>query len=343
VRGHWSGLDGLRGAAALAVVLFHAALGPFVNGYAGVDVFFVLSGFLITSLVLGEHGRTGTVSLPRFYARRVLRLYPALAAACLGVLALAVVTARSGSAGPAALASLLYVSNWWIYLGHPAPLLEHTWTLAIEEHFYLFWPPVLALLLATSAARRRLAAALVALGAALLVVRWPEGIDAVRGSYARGVPIVWGAILAMLLRAVPVRPAWPGIRPTALTLASAAVVALLAVPVAVPQWLVSGPAGLAGLLSVVVVAAIVTGPDGRGGAWSSGWLVWLGRRSYGLYLYHFPVLSLMRHQVDVAPLWLRMLAGILLTLAVTAASYRWLELPFLRLKDRRFGGVPAPR
>jgi peptidoglycan/LPS O-acetylase OafA/YrhL len=343
VSGHWSGLDGLRGAAAVAVVLFHAAFGPFVNGYAGVDVFFVLSGFLITSLVLREHARTGTVSLPRFYARRVLRLYPALAAACLGVLALAVVTGRLATVGDAALASLLYVSNWWIYLGHPAPLLEHTWTLAIEEHFYLYWPPVLVLLLATRVARRRLAAALVALGAALLVVRWPEGVDAVRGSYARGVPIVWGAILAMVLRAVPVRPTWPGIRPTALALASTAVAALLAVPAVVPQWLVSGPAGLAGLLSVVVVAAIVTGPDGRGGVWSSRWLVWLGRRSYGLYLYHFPALSLLRHQVDVGPLWLRTGAGILLTLAVTAASYRWLELPFLRLKDRRFGEVPAPR
>jgi peptidoglycan/LPS O-acetylase OafA/YrhL len=343
VRAHWSGLDGLRGAAALAVVVFHADLGPSVNGYAGVDVFFVLSGFLITSLVLREHDRTGAVSLSRFYVRRVLRLYPALAAACLGVVALAVVTGRLGTVGPAALATLLYVSNWWIYLGHPAPLLEHTWTLAIEEHFYLFWPPVLTLLLGAAAGRRRLAWALIALASALLVVRWPGGIDPARSSYARGVPIVWGATLAMTLRAIPVRATWLAVRPVALATSSAALLALLAVPFVVPQWLVSGPAGIAGLLSVVVVAAGATGADGRGGAWSRGWLVWLGRRSYGLYLYHFPVLSLMRHQVPVGPLWLRMVAGILLTLAVTAASYRWLELPFLRLKDRRFGAVPAPR
>jgi peptidoglycan/LPS O-acetylase OafA/YrhL len=235
------------------------------------------------------------------------------------------------------------VSNWWIYLGHPAPLLEHTWTLAIEEHFYLFWPPVLTLLLGAAAGRRRLAWALIALASALLVVRWPGGIDPARSSYARGVPIVWGATLAMTLRAIPVRATWLAVRPVALATSSAALLALLAVPFVVPQWLVSGPAGIAGLLSVVVVAAVATGADGRGGAWSSGWLVWLGRRSYGLYLYHFPVLSLMRHQVPVGPLWLRMVAGILLTLAVTAASYRWLELPFLRLKDRRFGAVPAPR
>ncbi len=343
MRAHWSGLDGLRGFAALAVVLFHAALGPFVDGYAGVDVFFVLSGFLITSLVLGEHERTGAVSLPRFYARRALRLYPALAAACLGVVALAVVSGRLGGVGPAAAASLLYVSNWWIYLGHPAPLLEHTWTLAIEEHFYLFWPPVLTLLLGAVAARRRFAWVLVALAAGALVIAWPGGVDAVRGSYVRGVPIVWGALLAMTLRASVVRPAWLRIRGRALAVASAAVVALLAAPVVLPQWLVSGPAGLSGLLSVVVVAAVVTGADGRGGAWSSSWLLWLGRRSYGLYLYHFPVLSLLRHQVDVGPVWLRTLVGIALTLLVTGASYRWVELPFLRLKDRRFGGVPTPR
>ncbi len=70
--------------------------------------------------------------------------------------------------------------------------------------------------------------------------------------------------------------------------------------------------------------------------------MWFGRRSYGLYLYHFPVLSLLRHQVTVGPLWLRVLVGIALTVAVTAASYRWVELPFLRLKERRFAGHAAP-
>lgn len=342
MRAHWSGLDGLRGVAALAVVLFHAGFGPFASGYAGVDVFFVLSGFLITSLVLGEHARTGAVSLRRFYARRVLRLYPALAAACLAILALAAVTGRLPVIGPAAIAALLYVSNWWIYLGHPAPLLEHTWTLAIEEHFYLLWPPALVLLLAASVRRRRLGRLLLGLAVLALVLRWPGGLDPVRASYLRGVPIVWGAVLAVALRDAHLRPAWERHRARVLGAASLALLAVLATPWPLPQGAVTGPAGVAGLLSVVIVAGIVTG-GGVGGAWSSGPLVWLGRRSYGLYLYHFPILSLLRHQVDVGPEALRLLAGIGLTLAVTAASYRWIEEPFLRLKERRFGAPSVPR
>lgn len=340
---HWPGLDGLRGAAAVAVVLFHARFAA-ANGYTGVDVFFALSGFLITSLLLREHDEAGLVDLPRFYARRVLRLYPALLAACLGVLAVAAVGGTLAKVGPAALAALAYVSNWWIYLGRPAPLLEHTWTLAIEEHFYAVWPPVLALLLSVRSGRRRLGWALVAVVALLLVVRWPGAVDAVRASYARGVPVVWGAVLAVALRRRGPGPAWLRVRGPVLTAASLALVLLLVVPVRLPEALVTGPAGLAGLLALVVVAGVATSPDGRGGAWSAAPLVWLGRRSYGLYLYHFPVLSLFTHQLHTGPEWLRRLVALGVVVAVTAASYRFLELPFLRLKARRFGersSVPA--
>ncbi|WP_431842005.1 acyltransferase family protein [Calidifontibacter indicus] len=331
---HWPGLDGLRGVAALAVVVFHMSLGPAMNGFAGVDVFFVLSGFLITSLLLGERAKTGRVALGRFYLRRVLRLYPALVVTCIAALVLGAATGRSGEVTGAAIAALAYVANWWIYLGHPAALLEHTWTLSIEEHFYLLWPVTLVLIWSRRHAFRLLGAIIATAAVAALVFRWPDSIDAVRASYLRGVPIVWGSLLAIALRRWDFgrarRPlSWLGL------VASVSLLALLSAP-----WHLvgaTGAFGASGLLTVLVVAGIATSSGGEGGLWANRVLVWLGRRSYGLYLYHFPILSLATHQLHAGPDWLRACAGLVTTLVVVVFSYRFVELPFLRLKDRRFG------
>lgn len=328
---HWPGLDGLRGVAAIAVVLFHAGFGPAVNGYAGVDVFFALSGFLITSLLLREHARSGSIALGRFYIRRLLRLYPALLATCLLVMLIAAATHRlDREVGPAA-AALLYVANWWVYLGKPAPLLDHTWTLAIEEHFYALWPAALALLLGRSRGRRIAGGLFVAVVCLLIALPWPDSIDGVRGSYLRGVPIVWGSLLAIVLRhlELPQR-----VGRASLWTGSVLLLLLLLTPTKLADGVVTGPGGLAGWLSVLAVAAIVSSPGGFGGVWGSAPLVWIGRRSYGLYLYHFPILSLFAHQVDGGPPWLRRLVALPVVLVVTAVSYRFLESPFLALKDR---------
>src|SRR4051812_6768605 len=140
----WPGLDGLRGCAVIAVVLFH--LDVLVNGFLGVDVFFVLSGFLITTLVLAEHERTGTVSLRRFFLRRSLRLYPPVLVTVVFFLAVAV--GARAFAGRFIVAdvlhdagvAVLYVAN---LSSMPSGLLDHTWTLALEEQFYLVWPALL--------------------------------------------------------------------------------------------------------------------------------------------------------------------------------------------------------
>ena len=114
------------------------------SGSAGVDVFFALSGFLITSLLLRERSGSGTIDLRAFYIRRVLRLVPALVVVVAGVVGLALVSGHLESVLPGAVATLLYLSNWWNYSsGHETPLLEHTWTLSIEEHFYFVWPIIL--------------------------------------------------------------------------------------------------------------------------------------------------------------------------------------------------------
>lgn len=336
----WRGLDGVRGIAALAVVFFHAGFGPAVNGYAGVDVFFALSGFLITSLLLRERTRSGRIALGRFYIRRLLRLYPALVALCVGVMVIAIVTSKAGAEVGAAAAALLYVANWWIYLGHPAPLLEHTWTLAIEEHFYALWPVALLLLLGRERRRRVFGWVIAGAVCVFIALPWPSGIDSVRESYVRGVPIVWGSLLAVLLQrwSLPRRAGR-----VVLALGSVLLLVLLGMPTRLDQGFVTGPFGAAGVLSVLVVAAVVSSSDGRGGLWGSRPLVWLGRRSYGLYLYHFPILSLFAHQLSVGASWQRRLVALVVVVAVTGASYRFLESPFLALKDRRFAGSGALR
>jgi peptidoglycan/LPS O-acetylase OafA/YrhL len=160
------GLDGLRGVAVLAVMAFHAGLGWAAGGLLGVDVFFVLSGFLVTSILLGEHARTGTLALRRFWARRARRLLPALFVLLLGICAYAWWV--SGGVAPAqlrgdALSTLGYVANWhyiatgqdyFVRYGGLSPLL-HTWSLAVEEQFYLVWPLV-ALVVLKRAGRRGL-------------------------------------------------------------------------------------------------------------------------------------------------------------------------------------------
>src|SRR5712692_9104137 len=147
--GRLRALDGLRGAAVVAVLLFHA--GHLVGGYLGVDLFFVLSGFLITGLLLGEWGRSGRVGLGGFWARRARRLLPALFVMLGGGAAYAAfVASPTQLAGirADAVATLGYVANWrsilsghsyWTIFSAPSPL-AHTWSLAIEEQFYLAWP-----------------------------------------------------------------------------------------------------------------------------------------------------------------------------------------------------------
>lgn len=333
-RTHWPGLDGVRGIAAIVVVLFHAQLGFAVNGYVGVDVFFALSGFLITTILLAEIKARRTVRLRRFFVRRFLRLYPALVATCLVVLAAGVAADDLVATGKGVAAALLYVANWWSYTGHPAPLLEHTWTLAIEEHFYLLWP---FLLLGLTSRRRWLRTVGVLAAAGLLVAvfaPWPESIRHVQGTYRRGFPIVWGSLLAVLLHSwrhrVPER--------ASSLVGTGALLALLAVllmPWTLPEPWLTGPGSITGGLSILVLVGVVVAPGSWANAMLGGRVLsWFGARSYGLYLYHFPVLQVLRHHVDIGPEWGRMLVGVALSVVIAWASFRWLEEPFLRLKDR---------
>ena len=164
---HIRGLDGIRAVAVLGVLGFHGGVAGFGGGLLGVDIFFVLSGFLITSLLVGEWSRTGTLSFRRFYERRARRLLPGLFILLLLVAAYAQWFAETDTLSTLrgdALATILYVANWrfifsgqsyFVHFGPPSPLL-HTWSLAVEEQFYLVWPAV-ALFVLRRGGRRALA------------------------------------------------------------------------------------------------------------------------------------------------------------------------------------------
>ena len=303
---YWPALDGVRALAIAAVVSFH--LGYFGGGWIGVDLFFVLSGFLITSLLLGERAATGAVRLRAFWARRARRLLPGL------LLLLAVLALYAWAGGPGvvpaqvrspALASLLYVANWQqLAGGHsyfaqfqaPNPLL-HTWSLAIEEQYYLAWP--LLLLGLAWWARRRSPRALVSATAALAVASalWMGisahllGVDrAYLGTDTRAWELLLGGLGAMVWppgRVTRGHRVWAVATP--LALGGLAVGAVFAA--GPPGWIWDGGLVALAACGLVVVTGSVQHPDGVvARLLGIGPLRWLGRLSYSLYLWHWPVI-----------------------------------------------------
>src|SRR5919199_3682700 len=211
------GLDGLRALAVTAVLLYHADLKWIPGGFLGVEIFFVISGYLITALLLSEWRQKGTISLKNFWLRRARRLLPALYVLLVVTLAFAVVFLPGEVAGLRGdvLAAVGYVTNWYLIFGQESyfesvgrpSMLQHLWSLAVEEQFYLIWPVVLAVGLGVGATRLRrrrvltvalLGAAASALAMALL---YTPGVDPSRvyyGTNTRATGLLFGAALAFL-------------------------------------------------------------------------------------------------------------------------------------------------
>ena len=341
-------LDALRCFAFLLVFVTHAVpasatvlsrLGPAAPwaraaveaGAFGVDLFFCLSAYLITELLLRERRSRGRLDVGAFYARRVLRIWPLYYAALL----LAVLLPGPEMPARHAVAFALLVGNWsaaaW---GFPASWAAPLWSVSIEEQFYLAWPLVVArlderrlalvalLLLAIASATRVILAA----GGAAHPAVWTNTL-------ARLDPIALGALLALVLRG---RAPMLGLAARAALLVGG-LIALVATRrwLALDGWEALATYPVAGLASAALLVGVLGGDDRM--PWLR-WrpLVWLGRISYGLYVVHRLAIDLAWQGTlrGIVPAWAGPVVALALSVAIAAASYRWLESPFLRLKQR---------
>ena len=326
----------------VAVLLYHGGVERAGGGFLGVDVFFVLSGYLITSLLLAEGGATGRIDLRAFWIRRARRLLPALALVLAAVAVYAAVAAAGDEVARIrrdGLATLLYVANWRMVIGGdsyfetlavPSPL-RHAWSLAIEEQWYVVWPLVVGLVWRRP--RRLLAVTLVG-AAASAVVMAAVSSDPSRAYYgtdARAQALLLGGALALV-------PAWRGARHAGV-LGLAVVTAMVVLVDDATTWLYRGGFTLVAVASAAVVAAAVA-PDGPVRALlSTRALRAVGRTSYGLYLWHWPLFVLLtpdRAGVDGGALLAVRLA---VTGAVAYLSYSLVERPIREGRLR----LPRPR
>ena len=370
------GLDGLRAVAVALVVGFHFGLGWLGGGFVGVDVFYVLSGYLITGLLLAEFARRSRIGLARFWLRRARRLLPAL------LLVLVAVTVMVRFAEPAgmfpgyrmqALSALFYFSNWWqiatsgnyfASTGAVAPL-THTWSLAVEEQFYLVWPLVVlgVLHLCSSfvrGVRVLLALAVVGIVASAAEMAWlfRSGANTTRiyfGTDTHAQSVLVGATLACVLTLVDRRRGRIGTDPEARSPATQRLLVGLAVVglvvLAAASSLLTGASALTyrggflvvSLATAAVVLAVVSVPRGLPARLlASAPLVWIGSISYGIYLWHFPAfvfLDAARTGTHGAVLFaVRCLA----TVVVAAASFYLVERPVIEGRFWRSAAGVAP-
>lgn len=344
------GLDGLRAFAVLAVVWHHAHPGYegvwlTRHGFLGVDLFFVLSGFLITTLLLRERDRYGAISLKNFYVRRSLRIFP-LYYAVLALLALYFSVARNSTQAELFVSELpwhaMYLSNWV----EVHSIMSISWSLSAEEQFYLLWPPLLVWL--------GLGRALVLL-LAFLVLNQAVNFGFLDATLARVglhyaqlnmlqatfTPILLGVLLAAGLH----DPTWR--RRLASLAHHSAPWALVVLLLALASW----PGDLRGaprlgihVLTTLLLASVVLLPRHRLVRWLE-WrpLVWVGTVSYGVYLLHMIGLDAARRvlqRVGLAAPEMLFVVGLALTLLLAGLSYRWFESWFLRRKSA-FSGDPA--
>ena len=338
--GYQPALDGVRALAVVAVLWFHLDHSWMRGGYLGVSVFFTLSGFLITRLLLAEHDRAGRIDLFGFYQRRARRLIPA-GLLVLGLVCLAGVT---GWIEPRSTfrrdvwASMFQLLNWVKLFGEeryadlftaPSPV-AHYWSLGIEEQFYLVWPVTLMVLLGLlgrRGARRMLVPVLGGLFAvtavsAPLTARWWSPDATYYATWTRAAEIMAGVVLAAWLHDRPPARWWKWLAPVALAVIAVACV----VSPAGRGWAFEGGLPLFAVVSAALVAGLqVPGP--MRSVLSVRPLVWLGRISYGVYLLHWPVFVVL----DADRTGLRGLAldalRLTVTLLLAMASYRLLEHP----------------
>lgn len=310
--GYQPALDGLRALSVIAVIAYHARLAWIPGGFIGVEVFFVVSGYLITTLLIEERLRSGTVSLKQFWIRRARRLLPALfVMLCVSAIAVAFITPEfAPSFRRDVLAAMFYVSNWWqiFFVTVPyfapldAPILRHLWSLAVEEQWYLIWPVIFSVVLCRRSMRLRRSGLIVGLMALSVmaftaVMYAPDNESRTNFLYlstlTRSSGLLCGAGLAFLWRPWQAKPL-NIVRRVGADISSVVGIIVLAGIAAFIQVndarLYHGGLAAATIATCIVIGVVVH-PSTTVVKWlvSRPFLVEIGRRSYGLYLWHWPI------------------------------------------------------
>jgi len=344
-------LDGLRGISILLVYIHHLYHPLMPGGFFGVDVFFVLSGFLITSLLVQEQERKGSISLKDFYIRRALRLMPALITLILiiGGFALIFLDIRRKTATfQGILMALSYASNWFIAFGYFTANnpLGITWSLAIEEQFYLTWPLSLSLALRYKLGRRwilyilALAIVIIPLHRKMLAMHGANVLRLYYASDTRADTLLIGCLAGLLV-------SWnllPYNRRVEICIKSLAAVAAVflgymvstASPMGGMLYLHGGYTLVALSMGLILFVLVVWPPKVALSVLRFTPLVWIGRISYGLYLWHWPVRLFVYSKNGLPASVGQLLIVVVLSLSLTTLSYYFVEKPFLRWK-KRFG------
>jgi peptidoglycan/LPS O-acetylase OafA/YrhL len=369
------GLDGMRALAVLAVMVYHANNEWLPGGFLGVEVFFVISGYLITLLLIGEHERSGTVSLREFYLRRARRLLPALFVLLIGLSIYTALFKRDvlGQLRGDVIAAFTYVSNGyqiWVGQGYTATgdfaPLRHLWSLAVEEQFYLIWPLVMIALMRLG--RRRLpelapwlfvAAFGITVLTALLVPQgaistcevtpdayWQVGerciskLDFVYlGTFTRAAGVLLGGAFAMVWRPVaimrgPLRQKGRLVDLVALAglvgLAALCWSLHIVTPEGADPWLFRGGFFLTGLTTLALIAGVTHRGAWAGRVLGTPVLLWIGVRSYGIYLFHWPIYQIIRGVAGRPLTVAEFVLALALTAVVADASFRFVEMPIRR-------------
>ncbi|MFV0425818.1 MAG: acyltransferase family protein [Beutenbergiaceae bacterium] len=347
--GRIPGLDGLRAIAIVAVLIFHLRAASLPGGYLGVDVFFVVSGFLITTLLVRERHTQGRIDLRRFWTRRARRLLPALVLVVVVATVIGLIVGQDllVDARRQVLGAFTFSTNWLelfagtSYFTQTAPqMFINFWSLAVEEQFYLVWPLLLGLLLrAVHSLRVRV---LIVLGLAVasalaMALLASEGSTRVYyGTDTHAFGLMLGAALALWLHSrAPTVSAW--IRAVMALVGLAGLLLLMALLEGESAFAYQGGILLASGATALVVAAAATAPEGDPLAriLSVRPLTWVGERSYGIYLWHWPMLLIITAVLpaavpDSAAWWWGRALAVALTLAGAACSYRWVETPIRR-------------
>ena len=362
---YFPALDGIRALAVIAVVLYHLGGTLMPGGFLGVTVFFVISGYIITTLLLHEYASTERIDLKAFWVRRIRRLLPAVLALIAGTAALCTVFnhVMLTKMRPDIIPSVFFVNNWWQIahnvsyfsaLGDPSPL-THFWSLAIEEQFYLVWPVVLLVLMGTRMRKRtvRRGVLLAAAASAIaMVVLYNPAQDPSRlyyGTDTRAFSLLLGVWLAFIPRSQmtprhlmnflfpkrfakqPARD--PNVPARSLDLIGGVgligLMALFFLSNGYTSFQYRGGMLLCSLFTLMLIAAAVQPTGFFERILAVKPLVWIGKRSYSIYLWHYPLLLLMNPASDLTQdPWWQTLTQLAIVLAAAELSYRFVETPF---------------